>query len=78
MDWSLTEAKTQFSAVVAKAAEEGPQFVTRHGEPAAVVLSPEEYERLMKEYSFKEYLRSMPDVDIEFERDDSPARNIPL
>ena len=78
MDWQFTEEKTQLSAVVAKAAEEGPQFITRHGEPVAVVLSPEEYERLTGEYSFKKYLRSMPDVDIGFERDGSPARDIPL
>ena len=78
MDWQLTEAKTQLSAVVAKAAKEGPQFITRHGEPAAVVLSPEEYERLTEEYSFKKYLRSMPDIDAEFERDAAPARDVPL
>ncbi|HYW57309.1 MAG TPA: type II toxin-antitoxin system prevent-host-death family antitoxin [Polaromonas sp.] len=45
--WQLQEAKNRFSAVV-KAAAIGPaQVVTVHGVPAAVVLSPETYERLV-------------------------------
>lgn len=45
--WQLQEAKNRFSAVV-KAAASGPaQVVTVHGVPAAVVMSPEAYERLV-------------------------------
>lgn len=45
--WQLQEAKNRFSAVV-KAAATGPaQVVTVHGVPAAVVMSPEAYERLV-------------------------------
>lgn len=44
--WPLQDAKNRFSAVV-KAAAAGPaQLVTVHGVPAAVVMSPLEFERL--------------------------------
>jgi prevent-host-death family protein len=44
--WTLQDAKNKFSAVV-EAAERGePQFVTKRGAKAVVVLSEAEYERL--------------------------------
>lgn len=46
MDWPLQDAKNQFSKVVRRAREEGPQVVTLRGVPAAVVLSAEEYAAL--------------------------------
>jgi antitoxin Phd len=45
--WQLQEAKNRFSAVVKAAASGSAQVVTVHGVPAAVVLSPEAYERLV-------------------------------
>ena len=45
--WQLQEAKNRFSAVVKAAANGSAQVVTVHGVPAAVVMSPEAYERLM-------------------------------
>jgi prevent-host-death family protein len=44
--WQLQEAKARLSEVVKKATKEGPQKITVHGEPTAVVISSEEYERL--------------------------------
>jgi prevent-host-death family protein len=44
--WQLQEAKARLSEVVEKAATEGPQKITVHGEPAAVLISCEEYQRL--------------------------------
>ena len=44
--WPLQEAKARFSELVRLARERGPQHVTVHGTPAAVVLSEEEYRRL--------------------------------
>ena len=35
--WPLQDAKNQFSEVVRRAQKEGPQTVTRHGRPVAVV-----------------------------------------
>lgn len=45
--WALQDAKTQFSRVV-RAAQQGPQVVTRHGVPSVVVLSVEAFERLQR------------------------------
>ncbi len=46
MEWPLQDAKNQFSKVVRRAREEGPQIVTLRGVPAAVVLSAEQYAAL--------------------------------
>ena len=43
--WPLQSAKDQLSQLV-KATADGPQTVTVHGKPAAVVLSPQAYARL--------------------------------
>jgi len=57
MNWHLQDAKNNFSKVVRKAQTEGPQIVTVRGKRAAVVLSPEEYDRLAgKKMSFAEFL----------------------
>ena len=45
--WQLQEAKNRFSAVVKAAANGTAQVVTVHGVPAAVVMSPAAYARLV-------------------------------
>jgi len=45
-NWQLQEAKNQFSTVVEKALTDGYQVVTRHGKPAVVVMSMEEFRQL--------------------------------
>ena len=45
MEWSVAEAKAKLSEVIQRAEKHGPQKITRHGEPAAVVVSSEEWER---------------------------------
>ncbi len=45
--WPLQAARDQLSQLV-KAAADGPQTVTVHGRPAAVVLSPAAYGRLKR------------------------------
>jgi antitoxin Phd len=44
--WQLQTAKARFSEVVRKAEAEGPQYVTRQGKDAVVILHVEEFERL--------------------------------
>jgi len=44
-NWSVAEAKARFSELLEQAAQRGPQTVTRHGRTAAVVVSPDEWER---------------------------------
>ena len=43
--WTVATAKARFSQVIERARARGPQTITRHGRPAAVVLAPEEWER---------------------------------
>ena len=73
MDWPVQDAKNKFSELVNAALAGEPQRVTRRGQPAVVVVSAEEYERLcrMEESqvpTFGELLLEIPQDDQEFER----------
>jgi antitoxin Phd len=65
----LREAKATLSAVIDRAGQGEPSIVTRHGHPAAVVLSFEEWQRLSHVPSFGRLLMAAP-----LEPDDLPAR----
>ena len=58
----VTTAKNRFSQVVNEAIETGPQWVTRHGKAAAVVLSADDYEALRpdSDSAWLQWLRSCP------------------
>ena len=63
--WSLQDAKNRFSAVVAAALAGTPQFVTRRGRSAVVVLAVDDYEKLrakerLSQPSFIEHLLAAP------------------
>ncbi len=45
--WQLQTAKARFSEVFRRAFAEGPQYVTRQGKEAVVILPAEEFERLV-------------------------------
>lgn len=66
--WQLQTAKAKFSELFRRARAEGPQWVTRQGKEAVVVLPAEEYERLTaragQPSSFVEFLRQSPLGDI--------------
>ena len=65
--WQLQEAKARLSEVIKKAANEGPQKITVHGEPTAVVISSKEYERLKHpKGSFVKFMRNSPLYGLEF------------
>jgi len=79
--WQLQEAKARFSEVVKSSRDEGPQEITVHGKPAAVLLSKADYDRLVsKKPSFVDFLRRSPLVGIELdlERDRSASRDVEL
>ena len=68
--WTVQDAKNKFSAVVEAALAGTPQEVTRRGRPAVVVLSSEEYHRLLAgavkaRESFADHLMSFPGGDVE-------------
>jgi antitoxin Phd len=79
--WQLQEAKNKFSKLVEKAISEGPQFVTKHGKEAVVVLSVEDYERIAKPKSnLFHFIQSSPlsKISIDIERDKSVSRDFEL
>jgi prevent-host-death family protein len=77
--WQLQEAKQRFSELIRSVEAEGPQFVTRHGQEVAVVVSIAEYRHLREGGSdFKEFLQSAPDVDLDVRRPALPARHVEL
>jgi antitoxin Phd len=46
--WQLQTAKARFSEVFRRARSEGPQWITRQGKEAVVVLPAEEFEKLKR------------------------------
>ena len=44
--WQVQTAKARFSELFRRARAEGPQYVTRQGKEAVVVVPAEEFERL--------------------------------
>lgn len=79
--WQLQEAKAKFSEVVKLARREGPQEITMHGQPTAILISKEDFQRIKgKKPSLVALMRSSPlkGIDLDLERDKSPVRNIKL
>ena len=66
--WKLQDAKSQFSRVVENALKSGPQYVTRRGNKAVVVLSVRDYKKLISnKLSFKDFLLSCPKMNEDFQ-----------
>ncbi len=81
--WQLQEAKARLSDLVKRAQQEGPQEITVHGKPVAVVLSREAFERLSGggAPSLVEFMRRSPLHGLDelaLERDRSPTREVEL
>lgn len=75
--WQLQEAKARLSEVIKQASTEGPQTITMRGEPTAVVISKDEYERLKRPRgSFVEFMRRSPlyGVDLDLMREQTLTR----
>lgn len=78
--WQLQEAKNKFSEVVEEAIKHGPQVVTKRGVEAVIVISYEEYQKLLfNQQKLSEFFRESPLADvsdeIDFSRDARPARD---
>ena len=79
--WPLQEAKAQFSELIRACIQRGPQMISVRGVETAVMLSKQEYESLIgKKPSFLELMEKSPlkGLDLDFERDRSPGRDIDL
>jgi prevent-host-death family protein len=74
--WTIAEAKAKFSEVLDRARSRGPQWITRHGQPTAVIVSPEEWVRKTKRVgNLAEFFAASPlrDSTLRLERaQDSP------
>ena len=79
--WTLQDAKNKFSQVVNNALMDGPQYVTRRGVDAVVVVSVQEYETLTSHKpSFTDFLLQCPKLDGEnpFDRQKEYPRELDL
>lgn len=79
--WKLQDAKAKFSQIVDEAIKNGPQYVTRYGSEAVVIVSVAEFEELKSSKpSFKDFLLSCPkaSLDLELIRQKDIPRSIDL
>lgn len=81
-EWALQGAEARLSEVVRLAMEHEPQEITLRGEPAVVVLSREDYDRMaQRRESLVDFMRRSPLYgadDVEFTHDQSLTREIDL
>lgn len=80
--WQLQEAKARLSDLVKRAQQEGPQEITVHGKPVAVVLSRAAFDRLAKvDVSLADFIRASPlhgCDELNLERNRSLTREVAL
>jgi prevent-host-death family protein len=82
--WQVQTAKARFSEVFRLALTEGPQRITRQGKEGVVMISDEEYNRLVgkshQPKSLVQFFRESPlmVVELDLERDKDTGRDIEL
>jgi antitoxin Phd len=82
--WEIEDAQNRFGEVVRRAMAHQPQFVTRDGQDAVVVVSAVDYQRLATPEPLLDFLRGSPlaeaiaagEFQVERSRDEGAA--IPL
>lgn len=81
-DWQVQTAKARFSEVFRMARTEGPQRITRQGKEGVVMISDEQYDRLVAKArqpkSIVQFFRESPfvGVDLDLERDKDAGRDV--
>jgi antitoxin Phd len=82
--WQLQVAKARFSELFRRTLSEGPQLITRQGRESVVMISDEQYERLVgkahQPKNLLQFFRESPlvGVDLDLERDKDEGRDIVL
>jgi prevent-host-death family protein len=82
--WQIQTAKARFSEVFRLARTEGPQRITRQGKEGVVMISDEQYNRLMlkshQPKSIVQFFRKSPlvGIDLDLDRDKDTGRDIEL
>ncbi|HLK22665.1 MAG TPA: type II toxin-antitoxin system prevent-host-death family antitoxin [Bryobacteraceae bacterium] len=84
IQWQVQTAKARFSEVFRLALTDGPQRVTRQGKEGVVIISDEEYNRLVAKShqpkSLVQFFRDSPltGLELNLKRDKDPGRDIDL
>ena len=82
--WQLQDAKARFSELFRLVRSKGPQWVTRQGKEAVVMLPVEQFDELIKRQtgprSLVDFFAKSPlvGIDVEFERKADYGRAIDL
>ncbi len=83
-NWKLEDAKARFSEVVRLAREQAPQLITVRGEDAVVIMSAQEFTRLLpllEQPNLHALLSQSPLSRLDFEQpsgDPFPVRDVEL
>ncbi len=80
-EWQLQEAKNRLSQVLNSAIHDGPQTITLHGKPTAVVVSFEEYRKLIQpRTTLSQFFRQSPlfSVELDLIRSTDVSREVDL
>ena len=84
LSWQLQTAKARFSELFRRARAEGPQYVTKAGKEAVVVLPAEQFEELTARHrqprSLVDFFRNSPLVGagLNFDREPDFGRDVEL
>lgn len=79
--WQLQDAKNRLSEVVRRAVAVGPQTITLHGKPAAVVVSYEEFKKTQEPRTpLVRFLAASPlkGVPLDLRREEDEGRDVSL
>ncbi|MBA3813148.1 MAG: type II toxin-antitoxin system Phd/YefM family antitoxin [Alphaproteobacteria bacterium] len=79
--WQLQEAKAHLSEVIRRSVQQGPQIITVRGKEEAVLISKQEYERLIGiKPNLFDFMSHSPlkGIEIDWERDQSKIRDLDL
>lgn len=79
--WQLQEAKSKFSHLVDQAVQHKPQVVSKHGKNTVVVLSFDDYEKLIKpKKDLVSFLQNSPlaEIELDVERNKDLPRDFEL
>lgn len=80
--WQLQEAKAHFSELIRECALKGPQIVTVRGKEEAIVISKQDYDKLVNpaDLSFLEFINQSPlkGITLDISRNKDLGRDLEL
>ena len=80
-EWQLQEAKNRLSQVLNSAVHDGPQTITLHGKPTAVVVAFEEYRKLIQpRTTLSQFFKQSPlhTIELDLIRSTDSSRELEL